>query len=161
MIVRLSWCQMVWSIGPYQELLIYRIFPHNHLRVYNECSKREYLSDMFFGWKCFNFRSKRRTPWLLWADWKVTVSQITTRYKYAEEHHCIKTHQIFKQMGYSCRARLVSLLSAKNRKVRIFTNSSKLVKEDVGWSDESKSMDLCSSSCCLWGWHIYLLLSYH
>ncbi len=79
-------------------------------------------------------------------DRKVTVTQITTRYKQGMQNTISEhtTRRTLKQMGYSSRRpHQVPLLSAKNRKWRqqftqVYQNWTIEDWKNVAWSDESR-----------------------
>ncbi len=117
--------------------------------VYREWSEKEKISSerQLCGRQCLvDVRGQRRMGRLVRDDRKVTVTQITTRYKQGKQNTISEhtTHRTLKQMGYSSRRpHRVPLLSAKNRKRRIqFTQvHQNWTIEDcknVAWSDESR-----------------------
>ncbi len=123
-------------------------FSHTAIsRVYREWSENVKISNewQFCGWKCLEARHQRRMAKLIWDDRNATVTQITTHYNQAMQKSMSENIACWtlKQMGYSSRrAHRVSLLSAKNRKLRMqfaraHQNWTIEDSKKVAWSNES------------------------
>uniref|UniRef100_A0A3B3CGX4 Transposase Tc1-like domain-containing protein n=1 Tax=Oryzias melastigma TaxID=30732 RepID=A0A3B3CGX4_ORYME len=118
-------------------------------RVYREWSEKEKISSdrKLCGRKCLvDVRGQRRMARLVQADRKATVTQITTRYNRGLQKSISErtTRRTLRQMGYSSRrSNRASLLSAKNKKLRLqfaLDHQNWTIEDwkNVAWSNETQ-----------------------
>ncbi len=124
--------RLILSISENADLLGFFTYNSTYLGfTENGPKKRKYIvSSSSVG---ENYSGQRRMAKLVWADRKATVTQQSTHYHWGMQRS-ISEHWTLKQTGYrSRRPHRVSLLSAKNRKLKLQLKATK----KVAWSDKS------------------------